>query len=298
MPTPLISVVMPVYNCRPFVNQAIESVLNQTLPYFEFIIVDDGSTDGTREVVEQWAARDRRIRLISRPNTGIVGALNDGLAAAGAPLIARMDGDDISLPDRFEKQVRYLNDHPECVLLGTHVLLVDHDGDPIRPWGREVTHEEIDHAHLDYQWPVFHPSVMMRASAVRHVGGYRRECEWLEDLDLFLRLAEVGRLANLPERLVHYRKHPDSVCHTRQAEQRELKERIYAETHRRRGEAYQPREPQQHDHNVLAEQKRWAWWALGAGYVRTARKYARSVVRQAPYDRESWRLMYCAVRGH
>jgi glycosyltransferase involved in cell wall biosynthesis len=295
---PQISVVMPVYNCQRYLAEAMESVLAQTLGDFELIVVDDGSTDDSKKIVERYAAKDGRIQLISRPNTGIVGALNDGLGAARAPYLARMDGDDIALSQRFEKQFQYMESHPDCCLVGSRVILIDADGDPIREWVYEETHEAIDSAHLIGGWPVVHPTVMMRTQMVRDLGGYREEFKWLEDLDLFLRLAEHGRLANLPEPLLKYRKHQGSVCHLKQEEQYRVRQLLYRDTHQRRGlpppVAPAPREIW----GTRQEHLLWGWWALGAGHVSTARKYAKTVLREAPFSKDTWRLMYCAIRGH
>ena len=131
-----------------------------------------------------------------------------------------MDADDLSLPQRFERQVAYLNEHPECVLVGSQVLLIDTEGAPIRVKGdTQFHHEQIDHAHMNRTWPLVHPTIMVRRSALDAVGGYREKYKWLEDLDLFLRLAEVGKLANLEDVLLHYRLHMSSVCHTHREEQ-------------------------------------------------------------------------------
>ena len=122
---PRVSVALPVHNCERYVAEAIESILAQTFTDFEFLIVDDGSTDGTLPILNRFAARDSRIRVISRPNTGIVGALNEMLGLARADLVARMDADDVALPVRFERQVRYLDEHPECVMVGSRVTIID-----------------------------------------------------------------------------------------------------------------------------------------------------------------------------
>ena len=119
---------------------------------------------------------------------------------ARADLIARMDGDDVCLPHRFAKQVQYLADHPECVLVGSQVLLIDPEGLPICPHTQtRYSHEEIDHGNLNRGWPIVHPAIMMRRRAVERIGRYREQYKWLEDLDLFLRLAEIGKLANLTD---------------------------------------------------------------------------------------------------
>src|ERR1700726_1508117 len=120
---PTISVLMPVYNAERYVAEAVESILSQTFADFEFIIIDDGSKDRSLAILEEYAARDPRIRLVSRPNTGIVKALNQGLALASGELVARMDADDIAMPERLAKQRDYLADHPECVMVGSRVLV-------------------------------------------------------------------------------------------------------------------------------------------------------------------------------
>jgi glycosyltransferase involved in cell wall biosynthesis len=290
---------MPIYNGQRYLAPAIDSVLDQTFTDFELIAIDDGSRDRSLEILNQYAGKDRRVRVVSRANTGIVGALNDGIAAARAPLIARMDADDVCLPQRFEKQFAYLSEHPECVLLGTQVLLVDDEGAPIRVKSEtKFNHEQIDHAHLNRSWPMVHPTVMMRVAALQAAGGYREGYKWLEDLDLFLRMAEVGRLANLPEVLLHYRMHLSSVCHTHKDEQAELRVKLYAETWERRGLPQGDLTPPTSSIKTESDQHRlWAWWALQDGNLRTARKHAFRSVRKAPFHKESWRVLACAIRG-
>jgi glycosyltransferase involved in cell wall biosynthesis len=290
---------MPIYNGQRYLAPAIDSVLDQTFTDFELIAIDDGSRDRSLEILNQYAGKDRRVRVVSRANTGIVGALNDGIAAARAPLIARMDADDVCLPQRFEKQFAYLSEHPECVLLGTQVLLVDDEGAPIRVKSEtKFNHEQIDHAHLNRSWPMVHPTVMMRVAALQAAGGYREGYKWLEDLDLFLRMAEVGRLANLPEVLLHYRMHLSSVCHTHKDEQAELRVKLYAETWERRGLPQGDLTPPTSSIKTESDQHRlWAWWALQDGNLRTARRHAFRSVRKAPFHKESWRVLACAIRG-
>ena len=205
---PRVSVALPVHNCERYVAEAIESILAQTFTDFEFLIVDDGSTDGTLSILNRFAARDSRIRVISRPNTGIVGALNEMLGLARADLVARMDADDVALPVRFERQVRYLDEHPECVMVGSRVTIIDPDGDALTEMGDALSHEQIVTDLLNYKGQmVYHPAVIYRRKAVLDLGGYRPECREAEDLDLFLRLAEVGQIVNLPEPLLKYREH-------------------------------------------------------------------------------------------
>src|SRR3954453_17337226 len=123
--TPAVSVVMSVRNVARYAAQAIESVLAQTFTDYEFLIIDDGSKDGTGKILKEYARKDTRIRILTGPERGLSMALNLGIAEARAPLLARMDGDDICLPTRFEKQVAYMHEHPECVLVGCRCELID-----------------------------------------------------------------------------------------------------------------------------------------------------------------------------
>ncbi len=304
MGAPRVSVVLPVYNAERYLRPAVESILAQTLDDWELVAVDDGSRDSSLAILRKYEARDPRVRIVSRPNTGIVGALNDGLAAARGELVARMDSDDISLPERLAKQVAFLDAHPDHVLVGSQVMLIDPEGSDLCPKrDTEYTHEGIDNAHLNHRWPLVHPTVIMRKSAVARVGGYRTKYEWLEDLDLFLRLAEVGKLASLPDVLLRYRLHTGSVCHTREADQDAIRPALYAEVYQRRGITTTPPKPPAAGKGgrTLASpgqrDKVWGWWALIGGNVKTARKYAVRSLRATPLDLESWRLMYCALRG-
>ena len=307
---PLVSVIMPAYNADRYVDEAVESVLAQTFGDFEFLIVDDGSTDRSRAILEGYAARDRRISLVSRPNTGYLVALNEMVDRAEGEFLARMDADDVCRPDRFERQVRHLHAHPDCVAVGSAVEIIDPDGDALGVWNRDVlSHEQIDSAHLATRRGavICHPSAMMRAAAVRALGGYRPEYDTAEDFDLFLRMAERGRLANLEEPLLKYRMHPASVCHTRSARQGILVIRSAAEAFRRRGrsvpETFGPPIQEEDasagrvDVDLVGLRRTWGWWALGYGNVPAARKHARFCVARRPLSKESWGLLLCAIRG-
>jgi glycosyltransferase involved in cell wall biosynthesis len=299
MQTPTVSVHMPVYNAQRYVAEAVESILGQTFTDFEFIILDDGSTDGSPAILRRYAAEDGRIRLVSRPNAGVGKTRNECLAMARGEYFAVMDADDVSLPERFARQVAYLNDTPDCVAVGSRVLLIDPDGDPIREWAYFASHEEIDEAHMaGKSGAIIHPSAMIRREAMVAAGGY-----WLEpaeDYDLFLRLAERGQLANVPEMLLKYRQHLGSFGYAQRMRQWQGAQLALQEAHRRRGldkPTHYAGPDIQHaftsDHH-----RKWAWWALGAGNVATARKHAWTAVRKSPFSPKSWRVAACAVRGH
>ena len=297
---PSVSVLMPIHNGEPTLAEAVESVLAQTFADFELIAIDDGSTDGSLSMLEAFARRDPRVRILSRPNTGIAGALNDSIQQARGEFLARMDADDIALPTRFEKQVAYFRAHPECVLLGSRELLVEPYGTPMYETDHELDHDGIaDQLIRGVGWAVVHPAAMMRATAVRAAGGYRADRVPIEDLDLFLRLIEIGKAANLPEVLLHYRQHLESINHKRFDEQEAKKRACVADAYARRGESLPAgwRPPPRHQLSIHEEISQWAWTALKHRHLPAARRHAWLVMRMRPLSVSSWRLMYCTLRG-
>jgi glycosyltransferase involved in cell wall biosynthesis len=296
---PQIAVVMSVYNNAEFLLKAIDSIRAQTFRDWQLIIVDDGSTDGSAEIVRQLLPRDWRIKLISRENKGLTVSLNEALAVARSPYIARMDGDDIALPERFEKQIAYLRSHPECVCLGSQVELIDPFDAPIEKPVHKLTHEEIDAELLKGAgWALVHPVTMMRRDAIERVGRYKEEFNNVEDLDLFLRLAEIGRVANLPDVLLKYRKHASSVNHLRFENQIRLNRIVVQQAHERRGIPFTPSEFGKDVPMPKAKQYHfWGWANLKRGNVKVARQHARALLKLTPLSTDAWRLAYCAWRG-
>lgn len=209
---PLVSVVMPVYNVATYLPEALDSILRQTYSDFEFIAVDDGSSDESLSVLKTYAESDRRLRIISRPNTGIAGALNDGIQAVTGELIARMDGDDISEPDRFMEQIRFLRKHSDVAAVGTGVHRMDTKGVRFETAFPTVKHEKIEkQLLLGNGMAIIHATVIMRTEVFSKCGGYRNHCRNIhEDTDLFLRMSRVGKLANIPKALYWYRQHDRS----------------------------------------------------------------------------------------
>lgn len=203
---PAISVLMPVYNVAPYLAEAVASILEQTFRDLELIIVDDGSTDDSPAILDGFAAKDTRVHLISRPNTGIVGALNDGLAACQGEFLARMDGDDVSRPRRLERQIAYMQKHPECVCLGTGWRYV-RDGRTLPSQPVLTDPGKIRQAlFLGRGSVTLHATTMMRRHAVLSVGGYSEHVRNMhEELALFLELIECGEFGNIPEVLFLYR---------------------------------------------------------------------------------------------
>jgi len=295
---PTVTACLSVYNAELYVGEAIRSILAQTFRDFEFIIIDDGSKDGSKQIIEKFARQDARIRFISRENRGIVTSANEQLSLARGKFIARMDADDVSLPHRFERQLQFLSAHPEVVCCGSKVMLTDPQGLPLRQMPDQLTHDEIDAALLTgVVQAVYHSTTMCRKSALDQIGGYQ-EFTNIEDLDLFLRLAEIGQVVNLPEVLGNYRQHMQSIGHARMDAQRLAARAVTEAAHRRRGLPLPPEKPVNARTMSHGEQyRKWAWWALGGGNPRSARKYAIRCLAMAPWAAQNWRLMFCALRG-
>ncbi|WP_319453450.1 MULTISPECIES: glycosyltransferase family 2 protein [unclassified Mycobacterium] len=205
---PVLSVVLPAYNAAATVRAAAESVLNGTIAALELIIVDDGSTDGTGAAVADLEA-DPRVRVISRPNKGLAASLNEAIACATAPFIARMDADDVCMPDRFEVQLQYLVDHPDVVMVGGQIRRVI-NGEAESQSRLPLEHDEIVADLLHGQHAVCHSAIVIRRSALDVIGGYW-EHGVAEDWDLYLRLAEVGKVANVDRHVLDYTFHEGGI---------------------------------------------------------------------------------------
>lgn len=213
MSVPQISVIMPIYNGAADLEKALHSVLSQSFTDFEVLAINDGSTDGSRILLDR--VKDSRVRVIHQENMGLAGTLNKGLSLARGDLIARQDQDDFSRPDRFLRQVEYLRCHSECILLGTAAEIWSGNKPTSRTHDHPTRHEVLAFDLL-FNNPFVHSSVMMRRDAVLSCGGYTTDPNRQppEDYELWSRMARMGRIANLEERLLIYREVPDSMSRT------------------------------------------------------------------------------------
>jgi glycosyltransferase involved in cell wall biosynthesis len=205
MMSPKITVLMPVYNAEQFLREAMDSILQQTFHDFEFLIIDDGSTDSSISIIQQY--NDPRIRLLrNEKNLGISPTLNKGIELASSDLIARMDADDISYLDRLQKQYDYMMAHPDCALLSSWARVITHDKKFVR---MEKYRSNFYYYNLTFECWMYHPTVLFRRRPVMDVGMY--SMPYSEDYDLFWKLSVNYEIGNLAEPLIDYRLSPTSL---------------------------------------------------------------------------------------
>ena len=197
---------MPVHNALPFLDESIKSILEQTFSDFEFVILDDASTDGSLELLRKWARRDERIQLHeSTIQLGLAGSSNAVVAKARAPIVARMDADDIAHPDRLRQQWNVIATRPDIAVVGTLCNGIDSSGRVVRPRDRWRLLRRSTYI------PFPHGSAMFSRAAFDEVGGYNERAARAEDQDLFLRMAAKGRVVTLPDILYSYRYHSNNA---------------------------------------------------------------------------------------
>jgi glycosyltransferase involved in cell wall biosynthesis len=207
---PKVSVVMAVFNGALYLRQAVASVCAQSFTDFEFIIVNDGSTDRTRQTLGEFD--DPRIRVLDQENRGLIASLNRGIDEAQGEYIARMDADDYCMSERLQSQLEYLDAHPNIALVGSFIATMDEAGRPLAPVVRfPVEHEEIWAGLARRPWVFCHPAVMFRRAAALNVGKYDSAYRHAEDLEFFARLMSRYQAANLARVLLRYRLRRESI---------------------------------------------------------------------------------------
>jgi hypothetical protein len=207
---PRVTVVIPVFNAEAYLAAALESVLGQTRSDLELIAVDDGSEDGSLEVLERFARSDRRIRVLTNDqNLGLSASRNRGWRLARTPYIAFLDADDVALPDRLARQLEFLDAHPSVAAVGGTVITIDGSGRRISTVRYPPGNRAIQSRLLQHWCPICQSALTMRRAALEAVGGYRFRC--VEDYDFLLRLSERFELANLRETVLLYRLHPNQL---------------------------------------------------------------------------------------
>lgn len=218
MATPIVSVVMSVFNGERFLREAVESILQQSLRDFEFIIIDDGSTDQSAAILHSYQTHDLRVKVCRKEHSGLIESLNQGCRLAQSGYIARMDADDIAHQDRLERQVAFMDAHPEIGVLGGAVEWIDASGNSLGTHRYPAEDPQIKATLLEGS-ALWHPTVLLRREAFVVAGGYRSIVVDAEDYDLWLRIADRFQLANLEAVLLKYRIHPSQVSIRKTAQQ-------------------------------------------------------------------------------
>ena len=299
---PAVSVMLPVYNTGRYLAQTLESLLGQTFEDFELVAIDDGSKDGSPAILRRYAARDSRVRVVCRENRGIVTTRNELLSMARGQFLAVNDSDDLSLPDRLRRQVEFLRANPAAVVVGGAFDMIDAAGrrlTTLRPPERDA---EIQKAALAGHCAICHSAGMIRRSAMERVGGYNPRYTYAHDLELWLRLGEVGELANLGgEPVIRFRLHGGSVSENKREEQRAFCRLACEEAWGRRGitdgefAAAEPWRPGRDRTSRHRYAMRYGWWAFANGERRTAMIYGAKAVAALPLNPGGWKLMASAA---
>lgn len=209
MKTVDVSVLMPVYNAEKYLPQAIESILNQSFSDFEFVIVNDGSTDRSEEIILSY--KDARIKLINQKNGGVSNALNTGLKNASGKYVARMDADDIAYPDRLWKQYAFLQNNPEYILVGSNADYIEENGDFIFKYEAKYYHDEAIKKQIQHDCLFIHTAAFYVREVIINAGMYPERAHSFEDHLLWANLSDKGKYCILEESLVAYRFNPSSV---------------------------------------------------------------------------------------
>lgn len=297
--SPAVSVLMPVYNSSQFLSEAIDSILEQSLTDFELVIIDDGSTDGSLVTLKNYVKKDPRIKLVTRENRGISSTRNELVSLAAGKYIAWMDSDDVSHKRRLEKQVTYLSENLGIVAVGSLVNFIDDDGDKICRWNVPLTNNEIDKLHIVGSGAaLIFPASMMVKQVVDSVGGFDESLTGAEDLCLFLRLSEKGKIENINELLFTYRLHVSSISHEKKLIIRQDTQKVINEARKRRGLPFYALNNKEVGISKADIYVKWGWWALKGNNIVTAKKYAKRAIYSNVFKLQSWKLLACAFRGY
>lgn len=210
---PLVSVIMPAYNAVEYAEQAVESILNQTYKRFEFIIVDDASTDSTSKILKNFKEKDKRITLIrNRENLGVTKSLNKALAKASGKYIIRMDADDWSYPERFQMQIDLMKTHPNVVVSGSYIEVCD--SNLKTKYIRKYPHDDVNiRKHIFRYSPFAHPATIWKAEVLKKER-YNEAINVAQDYELYFRVGKIGKFMNLEKPLLKLRMHKQSISTT------------------------------------------------------------------------------------
>lgn len=292
---PKVSVLLPVYNNAAFLDEALESILSQTLRDFELLARDDGSTDGSAAILKVYENKDERVRVFIGDHRGIAKSRNELARRARGTYLANMDADDICHPRRLERQVEFLDNNPDYGGVGSWIEHINVKGHPIRVLDYPTAHEDIDRSTINGCMAIHNPSTMMRREAAIEVGLFPEEYGFADDLAFWLRFAESWKIANIPEPLLRYRIHSGATSEARVDEQFAEAELICQAAWRRRGvtgefkgNKYWRSAPDSATRHALMVRNGWIAWRNG--HKATWWDYVVEAFRLRPLAMSSWRL--------
>jgi len=295
---PRISVLMPVYNTADYLAEAVDSILGQTFGDFEFLVIDDGSTDGSTALLQELASHEPRIVLTLRENQGVIATRNELLHSASGEFVAWMDSDDLSVPNRLAVQLEAFRVDPALLCIGSAAQCIDPAGQPLNIERNPLAHDAIV-ADQRHGGGMRFPTTMMRRDAALAVGGFREPFRIGEDLDLFLRLGERGKLANLDQALYIYRHHLSSTSSQLATQWLVYRDQILALADERRSLGTDKLQRGEtvtieldtrfsRKHQLADTLDYWAKAALANGDRRSARGHAFAAVRVRPLMPRYW----------
>ena len=297
---PTVSVVTPVYNGSKYLAGTIESILGQTFADFEFVLLDDGSTDDSLAILHHYASRDSRIRVISRENRGLGRTQHELVLHANGEFIAQLDHDDIALPTRLHRQVDFLRNNEDVAVVGSAYQMIDSANRYLTTLTAPQADEEIQQLMLGGHCAIAHSGAMMRRTQILTVGNYDESFNMAADLDIFLRLGEIGKLANLTDALTKYRLHEKSVSEKVGHLQREEARRACEGAWRRRkiegkfsaSHLWRPGTDRDSRHAFMLK---YGWWAWNSSERSTARFYGWKALKAKPLSMDAWKLLIVSM---
>lgn len=278
-----LSVLLPVYNCAQFLDEAIQSIRQQPIRCMEIVIVDDGSNDSSSHIIAQHEQSDPRVQCVRIENSGIATALNCGLQHCRGEFVARMDGDDVSEEGRLHAQIEFLRKYGQVGVVGTWAQVIDEAGAGNGSITLPAEHGEIVKQLRVGSYSMLHPTLMFRRRVLEEIGGYDAQFRYAEDLDLLLRLSERTQLANIPELLLRYRR--------RRASMSDVGLNQYPHWDFRALECAKARGSHIRDKSLAASAERVSWTELSKGDIAAARKWAWKALGYAPLSAIGYRAM-------
>lgn len=301
--TPPVSIILTTFNAASYIDLTLDSLLAQDDPDFELLIHNDGSTDDTINILNDYASQDGRIHISSDQNRGISWSKNLLIQKAKGQYIMMIDADDICRLRRLRVQKAYLDAHPDCVAVGTGYTTIDAKNRPITSI-TDVSegHEQIDERNLQGIVSLHQPTIMARKTALLHAGGYSDDYPMAEDIDLWLRLGEIGKLANIPDDLILYRIHSNSVSGANRQQQKESVHKACQAAWQRRGVEgefnYSDWRMGPERDSRLRYHLMYGWQAWKSGYRKTWQYYAFQSLVIAPWSLKAWKLMIFGYLHH